>query len=128
MILHVHALPPSPNVLRRKYRHPQAYKRLREEWELMTLAAARPEEREHWRRIVKGDVRVRLCARIYHKRLYDPDNLPASLKPVIDALVNVRFLRDDSAKYFHLEEVSQTISGEVSTMLYLAVEEKQHAA
>lgn len=44
---------------------------------------------------------------IHHVGEYDPDNLPASQKPVLDALVNIGFLKGDSAEHLQLLPAEQ---------------------
>lgn len=98
--------PPSPNELRRKYRSPFAYKRLREAWE-HALAYAVPSAAEQFalRRMAAYKVRVKVT--VFHSKLYDQDNLTGSLKPVLDALKNIRFLKDDSPEWLELLPVEQ---------------------
>ena len=102
-------VPPSPNELRRKYRNPHAYKRLREIWELEVfvnapkgLPKARPPGPV--RRFIppEGKQVVRIHQR--RKRLFDLDNmLYGSMKPVLDALVNVGLILDDSTQHIDLK-------------------------
>ena len=100
-------VPPSPNELRRTYRNPFKYKKLREAWE-HSLAYAVPSAAEQFalrKQAEKG--RVRLKVTVFNSREYDPDNLVGCLKPVLDALKNVRFLRDDSREWLELLPVEQ---------------------
>lgn len=130
MILNIRALPPSPNVVRRKYKNPHDYKRLREEWErMLAYAVGSAQERDRWRRTANGGAQVRLDARLYHKKLYDPDNLIGSLKLVIDALRNIGYIHNDDAAHFELGTVEQIVSDEITTVLHLSVvEHKPEAA
>ena len=130
MILNIPAIPPSPNVLRRKYRNPHVYQRLRNSWESWLLFAPQgTHERDIWRKSIAYGAKVRLNVRLYHKGTYDPDNLVGCLKPVIDALVRVKYLLDDSAKYFELGQIEQIRSTEKRTVLHLLLsDEAPHAA
>lgn len=130
MILNLKALPPSPNVLRRKYKNPHAYKKLRGEWEHMCLYGVSGSDTViQWRRTVKGGVKIRLDARLYHKGRFDPDNLVGCLKIVIDALVNVGYIIDDDPAHLELGMIEQIASDEIATVLYLSpADEKPEAA
>ena len=61
-------VPPSPNELRREYRHPHAYKRLREAWEWMILAAPCATHRLQLRNAAKKH-RMRVEVTLYHHRV-----------------------------------------------------------
>jgi hypothetical protein len=50
------------------------------------------------------------------KRKFDPDNLVASVKPILDALVKLEIIEDDSSKFIDLE-CSQVISKEKLTVI-----------
>lgn len=115
MILTILAVPPSPNELRRKYRNPHAYKRLREQWEHdlhygVSCSRHRQELREHAQ---QGRLQVEIT--VYHARAYDPDNLQGCQKVVLDALVNIGFLADDSIQKLHLLPARQIRSKELKT-------------
>lgn len=106
-------VPPSANELKRKYRNPHVYKRLREMWEQEIMVAIRPEIRNRIRGFIhKTDppAKMRLVVRCFRKRLLDTDNLYASLKPVLDSMVSLNLLHDDSEKFLSLE-VSQDTTG-----------------
>lgn len=129
MIIQVREVPPSPNVIKRKYRDPHVYKRLRQNWEtLLSYAVRSSQERQHWQNTVKGGERIRLEVRLYHKKLYDADNLVGSMKVVIDALKNVGYIQDDDADHFELGSVEQFVSfDEMGTILYLSVSRPEAA-
>jgi hypothetical protein len=100
-------VPPSPNELRRKYRNVHAYQKLREAWE-RSLAYCVPSAAEQQAlRHMASASRMRVKITVFNSRLYDPDNLIGSLKPVLDALKNVRFLKDDNADWLELAPVEQ---------------------
>src|SRR5215469_15577568 len=94
-------VPPSPNELRRKYRNPHAYKRLRQAWETAIIYMTPP----HDRKFVKESAqisRMMIQLVIHNSREYDPDNLQGCQKPVLDALKNLGYIRDDSERWLEL--------------------------
>lgn len=120
MIVTVYAVPPSPNVLRRQYRMPHAYKKLRDSWQHdLYYGIDGASRRLQWQRIIAGNVRVKLSAMLYHKKLYDPDNLIGSMKPVLDALVRVGYLKGDSANELEIGEIRQFQSSDIKTIIVM---------
>jgi Holliday junction resolvase RusA-like endonuclease len=100
-------VPPSPNVLRRQYRHPQAYKRLRETWE-HSLAYAVPSATVRCHLLRQASkTRVRVKITVFHSSQYDPDNLTACCKPVLDALRNIGYIHDDAEEWLELAAPQQ---------------------
>lgn len=103
--LHVPMVPPSPNEMRRKYRHPKVYMHLRKVWETSLAAAAGSSDNVRAiREMAKiHKVRVQIIMTFGGKRKgYDPDNVQGSQKVVLDALKNIGFLFDDSKKHIDL--------------------------
>lgn len=96
-ILEVLDIPPSPNVIRRKYRNPHAYMRLRNSWEIMLRSAPAPHHRKVLTEQAKKGGKLTVQITMQHSRLYDPDNLMGAQKLVLDALVNIGYLAADSA-------------------------------
>ena len=98
-------LTPSNNVLIRM--HYRARKRLKESymWELL---AAMNENGINQVNVVPGD-RKKLMIISYRKKLLDPDNLTGGLKVLIDSLVDMRLIHDDSPKYLEMQEPGQRI-------------------
>jgi Holliday junction resolvase RusA-like endonuclease len=92
---------PSANVLRRQYRNRFAYKKLRTmvEWMVRAQALKFPELAEKAKK--HRAVTITRCFD-KHERAYDPDNLVAGVKPILDALVKEKLLRDDSSKWLSL--------------------------
>ena len=99
--------PPSANSLRRKYRSPFVYRNLRDSWGWSLAAAASPNERHFLQHIPHMARRVRVVISLQHPKLYDRDNLWASVKPILDSMVNLRWLPDDSEEHIDLQ-VTQT--------------------
>lgn len=103
-------VPPSPNVLKRKYRDPHAYKALRDQWEhdLAFGVSSSREKLELMTQARRG--KVRLDITVHHPGVYDPDNLVGSLKPVLDALRNVGYIFNDTPMWmeFHVEQIKTT--------------------
>jgi len=100
-LLDIPLVPPSPNVMRRKYRSPLAYRRLRQLWETnlfhATGSAALSQKLKQ-----QAEAKNAVAITVYHKKPYDPDNLTGSAKVVLDALRNIGFIKDDSARYIAL--------------------------
>jgi hypothetical protein len=55
----------------------------------------------------QGQERVRVEFTIAHPKPYDPDNAVGALKPVLDAMRRVRWIRDDSETWLELLPVRQ---------------------
>jgi len=106
IVLTVPATPPSPNVIRRRYRHPHAYRELRQvwAWELKAAAAI-----DGFRLIALADRQCKMHVQIHiaHKQLFDPDNLVGATKVILDALREIHVLYDDSPKFLELEVMQQ---------------------
>ena len=106
--LEVAAAAPSPNELRRRYRHWAAYKRLREDWEQRLFLAVPGRQRRAWlRMVVEKRPRVRVEVTVFRKRPLDPDNLTGSLKPVLDGMKNLGLIVDDSKEWIELGPTKQ---------------------
>lgn len=106
-ILEVPDIPPSPNVLKREYRNPHAYKRLRNLWEGMLQCAPSPHHRIVLVNQAKAEKKLCVQITVYHSRLYDDDNLAGAQKLVLDALVNIGFLGGDSPDRLELLPAAQ---------------------
>lgn len=109
--LTVPMVPPSVNELRRKYRNPHVYRRLREDWEMAILAAAKPPVR----RLLKDfamdhPMFVRITIFHYATVRRDADNLAGCQKPILDALHNLQFIHDDSRQWLELGEPVEFIT------------------
>lgn len=123
-------IPPSPNILRRRFRNPHAYRRLRTAWELLLVAAAPGPH--HRTRLVKQaqDAKKMWCTiTISHSKAYDTDNATGAVKVVVDALVNIGFLAGDSPDKLLLYPVIQkkVPRAECSTEIRIGVVESEHA-
>ncbi|MCI0659022.1 MAG: hypothetical protein L0170_18365 [Acidobacteria bacterium] len=96
-------VPPSANQLRgKKYRHPNDYQRLRQTWEWEVAAALSAVERA----LLKAEAEkhcIRVKITIVRRSELDYDNLVGGCKPVVDALKNVGFLKDDSPRWARVE-------------------------
>ncbi len=102
VIFSVPIVPPSPNALRRAYRDRFAYRRLRMTWESYLFAALSLDARNELRSLAHRKAKMVVTIEIVHGQLYDEDNLVGSVKPVLDALVNIGVLADDSSEYLKL--------------------------
>jgi hypothetical protein len=119
MIITVPLVPPSPNELRRKYRNPHAYRRLRKLWEdeLFYGASCSRHRAELIDAAKKGRMRVQIT--VHHPRIFDQDNLPGALKPILDALVNIHFLANDDREHLELLPPAQIHSTEKKTVIVI---------
>lgn len=89
----------SQNVLRRRWKHPQAYRRLRNDYTWLVRVGARSAG------VPKATGKRRLhVTRLIGKggKVYDVPNLIGGAKPLIDALVTEGLLVDDSPEYLDL--------------------------
>lgn len=114
---------PSTNVLRRKYRNPHAYRCLRENWENFLFYfkphAYRNDSPQRMIREAAERARIRVQVTVYHTKKYDRDNLWGSQKPVLDALRNIGFIKDDSDDWIELLMPQQVIGKERKTVVTL---------
>lgn len=101
-ILEVQDVPPSPNVVKRKYRNPHVYKRLRAVWEWSLLASVGPHHRQMLKTQAKKAKLLSVQITMHHSGTYDADNLVGAQKVVLDSLVNIGFLAGDSSDKLNL--------------------------
>ncbi|KKM92109.1 hypothetical protein LCGC14_1221780 [marine sediment metagenome] len=95
---------PSANQLRRKYRHPFAYKTLRETWQAEIYCKIRPEVRAQIERFVlKEKPKMRVLIQLTKPRLYDLDNFVGGCKPIIDSLRKLGLIHNDSPHWLDLQ-------------------------
>ena len=121
ILITIPMIPPSPNVLKRTYRHPHAYKRLREQWEHdLYYGVACGRHRSYLRdNAIHGKMWVQII--IHHRKPFDPDNLQGSQKVILDALKNLRFIADDSSEKLDLIPAEQVIGKEQKTIVKIGV-------
>lgn len=55
------------------------------------------------------DRRIRRAATIYRPRRLDDDNATGSLKPLVDAMRDIKLLKNDSPRWLELEKPRQVI-------------------
>lgn len=115
MRITVPLVPPSPNELRRKYRHWADYGRLRKAWENTIWALTDAQQKISLPKPLNGE-KVHVSFHIEHAQLFDPDNLTGSVKPCLDAMVRLNLIRDDSSDYIELS-VTQEKSKERQTTI-----------
>lgn len=60
-----------------------------------------------WRRRKPVTNRVRLGVTLYRKRRLDPDAKVASVKPILDAMVELGWLKDDSERWLELNVIQE---------------------
>lgn len=92
-------VPPSGNQMRRKYRHPFAYQKLRDGWK-RTIWAMGTAGRNG---VKAGNARLLVKIHVEHSRLYDEDNLVSGCKPILDSLKGLGYIKDDSPEHIELE-------------------------
>ena len=119
MMIRVPLVPPSPNELRRKYRHPHAYRKLRKLWEAELLygASCSRHRNELIALAEKSIVTVQIT--VHHTHAFDMDNLMGAQKVILDALRNIHFLANDDAKHLQLLPPEQVIGKEKYTLVVL---------
>lgn len=115
-------IPPSLNVLKRKYRNVHAYANLRKVWEAgIFLSTGSALKSSAIRAMVKTSKKLKVTIVIQHHGQYDKDNLYGSAKVVLDAMKNIGFLIDDSNDHIDLvvSQVRQIYGGSASTQITL---------
>jgi Holliday junction resolvase RusA-like endonuclease len=95
-------IPPSGNVLRRKYRNRFAYAKLRDTWKRDLWYSVSGKERDWLLGMANAGQKMRVTISVAHKKLYDTDNLYSGVKPLLDALRAVGLLHDDSPEFCEL--------------------------
>jgi hypothetical protein len=102
-------IPPSANVLKRKYRNPHVYKKLRDGWQRTSWALVQGRDRGWLLAMAAIGKRMRVDVTLMHGRVYDTDNAYGSVKPILDGLVNLHFLAGDSDEHIDLHVTQQKI-------------------
>ena len=92
-------VPESPNVLR--YKHWRTAHGAKKKW-YQRIAVCVANSRLPGRPPCDHQ-RVKVTIRQYRRRTLDPDNLVASVKPILDGLQEADVIRDDAAPYLELE-------------------------
>jgi len=111
-------VPPSPNELRRKYRHPHAYRKLRKQWEHdLFYGVSCSRHRNELFACAKTVEKMCVQITVYHTRTYDEDNLQGCQKPILDALKNLGFIANDSIQKLLLMPALQVTSKEKKTIV-----------
>lgn len=98
MILEILRVPPSPNYMLRagwRSRHAQ-----QKTWDLEIFVAAHQSGQKPTKPYPRA--KVTIDRRSSGNSLLDPDNLVASIKPVLDALRHTHILEDDSPAHIEL--------------------------
>jgi hypothetical protein len=103
IVLEVPMVPPSPNVIKRKYRDPKVYASLRKTWQnSLFISTGSATMAQKWMNVAQRTEKVDVAIHICHPGSYDPDNLSASTKVCLDALVNIGFLKNDRERDINL--------------------------
>lgn len=104
--------PPSANVLKRKYRNPHAYARLRDSWQHTIYYLIDAQTRMWLEAMAKLGKKMRVEITIQHKKLYDEDNAMAGCKPLLDSLVRLKLLADDNSAHLELSVTQEKINAD----------------
>ena len=121
-------VPPSHNELRRKYRHPLAYMRLRKLWEHnLAYGVLCARHRRELMDLAKLGQRMRVEVTVFNNKILDDDNISAGLKPVLDGLKNIGYIQDDSPPFLELAlPVKQHKSAEKKTVIRIGPVEREY--
>lgn len=112
IVINTAELPPTENQLRRTYRHPHAYRQLRERWiKILQFGSGSAKASRIIREAAaRGPMRVQIL--IFKRRSHDQDNADGCRKFILDAARDprVRYLTDDNAKWLASSTVMQVKS------------------
>lgn len=90
------SVPPSLNKYLRMHWAVKRQLRTNYQWELTTAFMATKDA-------IPEGVKIHVIITIYHPRLFDPDNLYGACKPLIDAMRDCHFIKQDSPKWLRLK-------------------------
>jgi hypothetical protein len=110
-------IPPSANVLKRKYRNPHAYARLRDMWQRLCWAFIQGSDRQWLMAMADLKKRMRVDVNFAHTKLDDPDNLPGRCKVLLDGLVRLQFLANDDPLHIELHVTQIKIRQNETTLV-----------
>ncbi len=117
VILIIPRVPPSLNDLRgKKLKNPHDYKRLRDGWQSDIFHLAKKADVRALRAHKDLQHRAKVTMTAERKRLLDKDGLYGGIKPVLDALVRLELIVDDSPAWIDLE-VRQEKSPNMQTII-----------
>jgi len=102
MKLTIPAVPPSPNRVLGKHWSAKAGEK--DKWILLVRSQALPpiKGRAYPLDVSSLQQRKKVTITLCHSREYDPDNIYAAVKPVLDALKHWQWIWDDSAEWIDL--------------------------
>lgn len=104
MKLEVPRIPPSGNEMRRKYRTVFAYRDLRLLWEHdLGYATGDAFANQQLRMQAQQCPKLKVSITVFRAKELDRDNAMAGIKPVLDALKNLKFIADDSPERLELD-------------------------
>jgi len=95
------------------------YKDLRNAWQHTIYALITYDDRRWLEALALQGHKMNLDICVEHMRMFDRDNLWGACKPVIDAIGNLKLIRNDSEEYIDLT-VAQEKSHENCTRIRLA--------
>lgn len=119
--IQVPLVPPSPN--NNEWRHHMAKSRLRQRWrEELFLGVATARFRNELKALARKN-KMRVEVTVHHAHITDDDNLVAGLKPVLDGLKWLGYIKDDSPEHLELVlPVAQVQSAEKKTIIKIAAQ------
>lgn len=103
IIIEIPRAPATAGELRRRYRHPHAYKDYRNQWQEELMFCLHQPQKGKLTKHADQQGKVRLLITIFPKHLWDPDNLTGAMKPLIDAAKHIGYLHDDDPAHLDLE-------------------------
>lgn len=110
-------IPPSANVLKRKYRNPHAYADLRNMWQRTLWAFIQGSDRQWLLAMADLKKKMRVDVTFAHTKMDDPDNLPGRCKVLLDGLVRNGFLANDDPAHIELHVMQIKIRQNETTLV-----------
>ncbi len=101
-------LHPGLNQLRKKFKDPMAYKRLRDSWQRTIYYLIDSNPRSWLEAMARLDKKMHVSILLQHKKLYDKDNI--SVKVILDSLVRLKMLANDDAEHLELSVDQEKIN------------------
>ena len=116
VIIRIPRTPPSLNELRGKFKNIHEYQRLRDSIQSDIFHLTKKVDVRGLRAHKDLKHRAKVLILVERKKLLDKDNLYGGIKPLLDALVRLEFIVDDSAKWIDLD-VTQEKSNDPQTVI-----------
>jgi hypothetical protein len=127
VLITVPMIPPSGNALRRRFRSPFEYKRLREGWQHTIWAMIQGRDKRWLEETAKAGTKMFAGITIYHRKAYDMDNAHAGIKPILDSFVRLGYLAGDDHDHLQVQiEQVKSVQGQttINIRAFETMEEK----